>query len=36
MARMAPASALTEVVNYKSMVLEPGWFNGDKKIFKDW
>ena len=35
MARMAPASAPTEVVNHKSMVPEPGWFNGDRKIFKD-
>jgi len=35
MARMAPALAPTEVVNHKSMVLEPGWFNGDRKIFKD-
>jgi len=35
MARMALASALTEVVNHKSMVPEPGWFNGDKKTFED-
>jgi len=35
MARMALASAPTEVVNHKSMVPEPGWFNGDKKTFKD-
>jgi len=35
-ARMAPASAPTEVVNHKSMVLEPGWFNGDRKTFEDW
>jgi len=35
MTRMAPASAPTEVVNHKSMVPEPGWFNGDRKIFKD-
>jgi len=33
MARTAPA--LAEVVNHKSMVLEPGWFNGDKKMFED-
>jgi len=36
MARTAPASALTEVVNHKSIVPEPGWFNGDRKIFEDW
>jgi len=36
MARTAPASAPTEVVNHKSMVPEPGWFNGDRKTFKDW
>jgi len=32
MARTAP----TEVVNHKSMVPEPGWFNGDRKTFEDW
>ena len=36
MARTAPASAPTEVVNHKSMVPKPEWFNGDRKIFKDW
>jgi len=36
MARTAPVSALTEVVNHKSMVLEPRWFNGDRKTFEDW
>jgi len=36
MARTAPVLAPTEVVNHKSMVLEPGWFNGDRKTFKDW
>jgi len=36
MARTAPASAPTEVVNHKSMVPEPGWFNRDRKTFKDW
>ena len=35
MARPAPASAPTEVVNHKSIVPEPGWFNGDRKTFKD-
>jgi len=27
--------APTEVVNHKSMVPEPGWFNGDKKMFEN-
>ena len=36
MARTAPASAPTEVVNHKSMVPKPKWFNRDRKIFKDW
>jgi len=36
MARTAPASVPTEVVNHKLMVLEPGWFNGDRKTFEDW
>jgi len=35
MARIAPAVAPTEVVNHKLMVLEPGWFNGDKKTFEN-
>jgi len=35
MARTAPVSAPTEVVNHKSIVPEPGWFNGDKKTFED-
>ena len=34
MVRMAPAPVPIEVVNHKSMVLEPGWFNRDKKTFK--
>ena len=33
---MAPVLALAEVVNHKSMVPEPGWFNGGRKTFKDW
>jgi len=36
MARIASASAPTEVVNHKSMVPEPGWFNRDRKTFEDW
>jgi len=32
----APVSAPAEVVNHKSMVSEPGWFNGNRKTFKDW
>jgi len=36
MARTTPASAPTEVVNHKSMVPEPGWFNGDRKTFEGW
>jgi len=36
MARTAPAPAPTEVVNHKSMVPEPGWFNRNRKTFKDW
>jgi len=36
MTRTAPASAAAEVVNHKSMVPEPEWFNGDRKMFKDW
>ena len=35
-ARMVPASAPTKVVNHKSIVPEPGWFNGDRKTFEDW
>jgi len=35
-ARMAPALAPVEVINHKSMVPEPEWFNGDKKTFEDW
>jgi len=35
-ARTVPASAPTKVVNHKSMVPEPGWFNGDRKTFEDW
>jgi len=36
MAKMASTSALTEMVNHKSMVPEPRWFNGDRKMFEDW
>jgi len=36
MARTALASAPTKVVNHKSMVPEPRWFNGDRKMFEDW
>jgi len=36
MARTAPVSAPAEVVNHKSIILEPVWFNGDRKTFKDW
>jgi len=36
MARTIPVSAPTEIVNHKLMVLEPRWFNGDKKTFEDW
>ena len=36
MARTAPVAVPTEVVNHKSMVLEHGWFNRDRKTFKDW
>jgi len=36
MARMVPEPAPTEVVNHKLIVLEPRWFNGDRKMFKDW
>jgi len=36
MARTTPAVAPIEVVNYKSMVPEPGWFKGDRKMFEDW
>jgi len=35
-ARIASAPTPTEVVNHKSMVLEPGWFNRDRKTFEDW
>jgi len=35
-AKMAPASAPAEVINHKLMVSEPGWFNGDRKMFEDW
>jgi len=35
MTKPALASASTEVVNHKSMVPEPEWFNGNKKTFKD-
>jgi len=35
MARTAPAVVPTEVVNHKSMVPEPGWFNGDRKTFEN-
>ena len=36
MARIAPAPAPAEVINYKLMVPEPGWFNENRKTFKDW
>jgi len=36
MARMPSAPAPAEVVNHKSMVPEPEWFNRDKKMFEDW
>jgi len=35
-ARIAPISIPVEVVNHKSMVPEPGWFNGNRKMFEDW
>jgi len=35
MVKMAPVLALIEVVNHKSMVPEPGWFNGNRKTFED-
>jgi len=34
MVRMALAPVPTEVVNHKSMVLEPRWFNRDRKTFE--
>jgi len=36
MARTVPVSAPAKVVNHKLMVLEPVWFNGDRKMFEDW
>ena len=36
MARTAPVLAPAEVVNHKSIVPEPEWFNGDRKTFEDW
>ena len=33
--RITSVPVPTEIVNHKSMVLEPGWFNGDKKTFED-
>jgi len=36
MARTAPPAVPTEVVNHKSIVPEPRWFNGDRKMFEDW
>ena len=35
MARTAPVLVPTKVVNHKSMVPEPGWFNRDRKTFED-
>jgi len=35
MARTVPATTPIEVINHKSMVPEPGWFNGDRKTFED-
>jgi len=32
---MASTPVPTEVVNHKSMVPEPGWFNGNRKMFED-
>jgi len=32
---MVLISVPTEVANYKSMVLKLGWFNEDRKMFKD-
>jgi len=34
--RMALVLAPIEVVNHKSIVPEPRWFNRDKKTFEDW
>ena len=34
-ARMASISVPTEVVNHKLMVPKLGWFNEDRKMFKD-
>ena len=34
--RIALVPAPTEVVNHKSMVPEPEWFNRNRKTFKDW
>jgi len=36
MAKTVLATVPIEVVNHKSMVPEPGWFNRDKKMFEDW
>jgi len=36
MARTAPAPAPTKVVNHKSIVPEPRWFNRNRKTFEDW
>jgi len=36
MTRTVLVSVPIEVVNHKSMVPEPRWFNRDRKIFEDW
>ena len=35
MPRTTLASASAKVINHKSIVLEPGWFNRDRKTFED-
>jgi len=32
----APETPVIETGGHKSMVLEPGWFNGNRKGFEDW
>jgi len=32
----APETPVMETGGHKSMVLEPGWFDGNKKGFEDW
>jgi len=31
-----PETPVMETGGHKSMVLEPGWFDGNKKGFEDW